>query len=511
MDSYPTHPQDFNTFLRRHHLCEPRVKTVEGVSASNWTVSHLYLLRVVIAETVLDEDSLIVPQEARHLLRDAEAHLNENTRLKTLLEAVRGKQHHFPPPKILKLLNQEGVREGISFFVSIRGLLEPKRHYTQVQHENDELVAVKAVLAFKPSKTSSRRHSLSKVNYSFRLREDGPNTRSQTMALTHRAQTSTDQGKQPKLAVQAAQNIAQPQMAKGAPGDQPQGEGISMISNDDHAEKERLKDELVTTGMVMIFVSLLFTLYYECIEENSEEVDGEISKYRAFTIAQKPYHVQTKFGDYNSKTDGGVYEVLFNGRKCWPVDPVTGANIVDMEAKAAGISEPLPQHIAELIAHIFARLKMFYNAREFRAYDDLSDAQRTVYLFCFHQTNFRVMWATFTPEYLEFLFGSPHDVFWNGDFTFLHSLTSDLPLPQSGNAEGLRRSNRTRPVNEQATSNQAAKSKSRQPRGTTKPIQQIYASQTLPIIFVATRKMAAIIILALGLLNQNHGDVTRNS
>lgn len=36
--------------------------------------------------------------------------------------------------------------------------------------------------------------------------------------------------------------------------------------------------------MVMVFISLLFTLNYECIKENSEEVDGEISKYRAFSV-----------------------------------------------------------------------------------------------------------------------------------------------------------------------------------------------------------------------------------
>ncbi|KIK04859.1 hypothetical protein K443DRAFT_92305 [Laccaria amethystina LaAM-08-1] len=492
-DDYPSHPDTFVLYSRRYRASSlySQAKTVEGVSASNWTDSHLYLLRVVIAKTELNEKSKSVPQEARQLLRDAEAHLNENTRLQTVLEAVTGKEHHFPPPRILKILHQKGVREGISFFVSMRDLLEPKSRYTLIQHDNDELAAVEEALETKPSKSKAKKAPRADglLNYTFQMEGDGPNTRAQTKVRAQRASEknvqslrrgSTDMGKRPALQVKAelaeSLNIAQPQMAEGALRHQDQG--ISMISSGDDAEKERLKDELVTTGMVKIFVSLLFTLYYEFIEEKSEgNGDPPSTKYRNFTIAQKSYHVQTKFGDYNSKTDGGVYEILFDGIKCWPVDHVSNANIVDMEAKAAGISETLPQHVAELLAHIFARLKMFYNAREFQDYGDLSDTQRTVYLFCFHQTNFRVLWATFTPEYLEFLFGSPHDTFGTGD----------------------------------STTNQAAKSKTKQHTGTTKPIQQLYASKTLSIIFERTRKIAAIIILALGLLNQNHGDVVRNS
>jgi hypothetical protein len=526
MDNYPTHPKSFPSFLRRHLSSglDPRpVETIEGVSASKWTESHLYLLRVVITQTGFDENSKEVPPEAKEFLRTAEAHLKENTRLQTVLEAVKGRDHHLPTPRILRLLQRKEAREGLSFYVGIRGLLEPKSYYTPLLHDRDELVAVKAVrdpsekgnshpkLGDESSKMMPRKpgEEADDETYAYQLHQDGPNTRSQTEARAKRALEDNVQSlgkKSTKLQGAGAElaqnlNLVQTEIASSS---QWQGEGNSTrssnISDDDHAKKERVKDELVTTGMVDIFISLLFALYYEFTSEEELEVEGARTyRYRTFSVAQKYYRVETNLGDFNSKTDGGVYEILFDGEKCWRV---CDTNVVDMEAKAAGTSEPLPQHVAELVAHIFARLKVFYKAGKFKAYSDLSKAQRTVYLFCFHQTNFSVLWATFTPEYLEYLFGSPKDMFGSWDSTMLHGLTSDAQLSSRGSAKGLRRSKPTQ--HEQGTSKQAARSKSTgQPQKTMKPIQQLYASQTLPIIFAPTRKKAAIIILALGLLNQN--------
>jgi len=530
MDNYPTHPKSFPSFLRRHLTSglDPRpVETVEGVSASKWTESHLYLLRVVITQAGFDENSKEVPPEAREFLRTAEAHLKENTRLRTVLEAVKGKDHHLPTPRILQILQRKKAREGLSFYVGIRGLLEPKSYYTPLLHDRDELVAVKAVRD--PSEKGNSHPKLGEESskmmqgepseeaddetYAYQLHQDGPNTRSQTKARAQRAlednvQSLGKKSTKPQAGAEPAQNmgLVQEQMAERASNPQWQGEGKSTsssnISDDDHAKKERVKDELVTTGMVDIFISLLFALYYEFTSEEELEVEGaRTSRYRTFSVAQKYYRVETNLGDFNSKTDGGIYEILFDGEKCWRV---CDANVVDMEAKAAGTSEPLPQHVAELVAHIFARLKVLYKAGKFKAYSDLSKAQRTVYLFCFHQTNFSVLWATFTLEYLEYLFGSPKDMFGSWDSTMLHGLTSDSPLPSGGNAKGLHRSKPTQPANEQGTSKQTVRSKSTgQPQKAMKPIQQLYSSQTLPIIFAPTRKKAAIIILALGLLNQN--------
>ena len=110
-----------------------------------WTESHLYLLRVVITQTGFDENSKEVPPEARESLRTAEAHLRGNTRLRTVLEAVKGKDHQLPTQRILQILQRKKAREALSFNVGIKGLLKPKSYYTPLLHDRDELVAVKAV------------------------------------------------------------------------------------------------------------------------------------------------------------------------------------------------------------------------------------------------------------------------------------------------------------------------------------------------------------------------------
>ena len=113
MDLYPADPKNFPSLLRRHLTSDldPRpVETIEGVSASKWTESHLYLLRVVITQTGFDENSKKVPFEAKEFLRTAEAHLKENTRLRTVLEAVKGKDHHLPIHASCKSTAEESQR-----------------------------------------------------------------------------------------------------------------------------------------------------------------------------------------------------------------------------------------------------------------------------------------------------------------------------------------------------------------------------------------------------------------
>lgn len=193
------------------------------------------------------------------------------------------------------------------------------------------------------------------------------------------------------------------------------------------------------------------------------------------------YKVKTVFGNFNSKTDGGVYEACWGEGKCRrPDNPDTVPNIVDMEAKAAGISEPLPQHAAELIAHIYTRLKLIYNSDDrklgkFKSYRILSVAQRTAYLFCFHQTNFRVVWAEFTPKYLAFLFGPPAQALMAGDSTLSRKQTIAVNKLQ--------------------------------PR---EPVLQLFASEEMPMIFTGTCKKAACAILALGIYNENYGEIARS-
>ena len=485
-----------------------------NLSASKWTEGHLYLLRVIISHVNLEGDEMLASLQDREAFQKAKKHIETNNRLESALSALKGSQHHLPNTHIMILLEEKAIPQAFSFFASLRDQLEPMVHYSTRAHDVDEdTVDVGDESKVKEQKDGDATDP--RPTYTYTLLP--PTATGNPIMITRgAAKRENDERERVRLEEQGREQAQREEKERKRAEQEEEkrrferetliandADGLdffqdvdfegpsisSIISNDEETEKEREKDELVTTKMVDVFITLIFTLFYrfngnDATVKFSESGNlmrmgpNSLQSYRHFSLGQMFYKVKTVFGNFNSKTDGGVYEACWGEGKCRrPDNPVNVPNIVDMEAKAAGISEPLPQHAAELIAHIYTRLKLIYNSTpgKFKSYHILSVAQRTAYLFCFHQTNFRVVWAEFTPEYLAFLFGPPAQAFMAEDST-------------------LSREQSTR------------KSKSQ----TKKPVLQIFASEEMPMIFVGTRKKAACAILALGIYNQNYGEIARS-
>ena len=468
-----------------------------NLSASKWTLGHLYLLRVIVSDVKLEGNEMLASLQDRSAFQKARNHMETNTLLESVLSALKGAQHHLPNTHIMILLEEKGIPQAFSFFASLRDQLEPMVHYSPSAHDIDEeTVDVGDERKVKELKDGP--------TYTYTLL---PPTGNPIMVTRGAAKRANDERERVKLEEEREQAQREEKERERAER-RSQGKTIaneaddldffgdidfegpsitSVISNDEETEKEREKDEFVTTKMVDVFITLIFTLFYRFRNDTSIMLkNGKLMKinpnsrqsYRHFSLNQRMYKVQTAFGDFNSKTDGGVYEARWEEGKCRrPDDPDAVPNIVDMEAKAAGISQPLPQHVAELIAHIYIRLRLLYHSDDsklgkFESYSILDAAQRTAYLFCFHQTNFRVVWATFTPEYLAFLFGPPAQAFMTRNSTF----TRKQPM-------GL---------NEE------------------EPVLKLFVSEEMPMIFVGSRRKAALAIIALGLFNQNYGEIARS-
>lgn len=79
------------------------------------------------------------------------------------------------------------------------------------------------------------------------------------------------------------------------------------------------------------------------------------------------------------------------------------------------------------------------------------------------------MWATFTPEYLAFLFGPPAQAFMARDSTCIRKQSMSL--------------------NEK------------------EPVLKLRVPEEMPITFVGSRRKAALAIIALGLFSQNYGEI----
>lgn len=469
-----------------------------NLSASKWTEGHLYLLRVIISDVRLEGKEMLASLHDKKAFKKANKHIETNNRLQSALSALKGSQHHLPNTHIMILLEEKGIPQAFSFYASLRDQLEPMVHYSPDDHDIDEEADVSEVNERKDERVPNYIYNLlppapaTPAIVMTRLATKLANEERERVRLGNRDREEAEQKKQQDLAEEEEEK-------RRMERDDTDGlnflkdmdfEGpsiSSIISNDEETEKEREKDELVTTKMVDVFITLIFTLFYRFGNDASIKITkgkllqmspGSRQSYRHFSLAQRFYKVKTLFGNFNSKTDGGVYEARWGEGKCRrPDDRDTVPNIIDMEAKAAGASEPLPQHVAELIAHIYTRLKLIYNSSgKFTSYDKLSMAQRTAYLFCFHQTNFRVVWAEFTPEYLAFLFGPPVQAF----------MVEESKL------------SRKQPVIK------------KKPQTENSPILKVFASEEMHMIFAGTRRKAALAILALGIYNQNYGEIARS-
>ena len=468
-----------------------------SLSASKWTEGHLYLLRVIISDVNLEGEEMLASLQDKEAFQKAKKHIETNNLLESALSALKGAQHHLPNTHIMILLEERGIPQAFSFFASLRDQLEPMVHYSPVDHDVDEAIDVSEVKVLKDEGVPNYIYTLlpspeTPAMVTTRAAAKLANEERERVRLDDRDREQAERKKQELAEQEEEKRRSERETTINNDTDDLdffdfEGPSISsIISNDEETEKEREKDELVTTKMVDVFITLIFTLFYRFGNDASIRIkNGKLMQmgpdsrqsYRHFSLGQMFYKVKTLFGNFNSKTDGGVYEACWGEGKCRrPDDPDTVPNIVDMEAKAAGVSEPLPQHAAELIAHIYTRLKLIYNSGgKFKSYDILSVAQRTAYLFCFHQTNFRVVWAEFTPEYLAFLFGPPAQAFMAGDSTLSRKRPTAMNKPQ--------------------------------PK---KPMLELYASEEMPMIFAGTRKKAACAILALGIYNQNYGEMARS-
>jgi hypothetical protein len=473
-----------------------------NLSASKWKLGHLYLLRVIISDVKLEGKEMLASLQDKSAFQKAKKHIKNNTLLERVLSALKGSQHHLPNTHIMILLEEKGVPQAFSFFASLRDQLEPMVHYSPSAHDVDE----ENVDVGDDSEVKELKDvDVAGPTYTYTLL---PPTATENPTMTTRGAAKRENDERERIMLEERERAQreradqeEKERSKETIGNDAdhldffgdidfEGPSISsVISNDEETEKEREKDEFVTTKMVDVFITLIFTLFYRCRNDASIRLskNGKLMEinpnsrqsYRHFSLNQRMYKVQTAFGDFNSKTDGGVYEARWEEGKCRrPDDPDAVPNIVDMEAKAAGISQPLPQHVAELIAHIYTRLRLLYQSDDrklgkFKAYSILNAAQRTAYLFCFHQTNFRVVWATFTPEYLAFLFGAPAQAFMARDSK------STQKQPMSLNEEE-------------------------------EPVLNLFVSEEMPMIFVGSRRKAALAIIALGLYNQNYGEIARS-
>lgn len=355
-----------------------------NLSASKWTLGHLYLLRIIISEVELEGKEMLASLQDKASFHRARKHIEDNARLGTVLSALKGSQHHLPNTHIILLLEEKGIPQAFSFFASLRDQLEPMVHYSPRDHDIDEAIDVTEVKELKDEE------GVAEYIYTLLPSPAGTamvitrgaakraNDERERVMLSNQERVEAEQKKKQELAEQEEEkrrSEREPVIANDADGldffrdIDFEGPSISsIISNDEETEKEREKDELVTTKTVDVFITLIFTLFYRFGNDASVRLDnnGKLIKispesrqsYRHFSLGQMFYKVKTVFGNFNSKTDGGVYEACWGEGKCRrPDNPDTVPNIVDMEAKAAGISEPLPQHAAELIAR---RLRVLF-------------------------------------------------------------------------------------------------------------------------------------------------------
>lgn len=273
-DDVDYHYERYIKQLAKKHQDPPRDV---NLSASKWTLGHLYLLRIIISEVELEGKEMLASLQDKASFHRARKHIEDNARLGTVLSALKGSQHHLPNTHIMLLLEEKGIPQAFSFFASLRDQLEPMVHYSPRDHDIDEAIDITEVKELKDEE------GVAEYIYTLLPSPAGTamvitrgaakraNDERERVMLSNQKRVEAEQKKKQELAEQEEEkwrSEREPVIANDADGldffrdIDFEGPSISsIISNDEETEKEREKDELVTTKTVDVFITLIFTLF----------------------------------------------------------------------------------------------------------------------------------------------------------------------------------------------------------------------------------------------------------
>ncbi|KAG6823634.1 hypothetical protein H0H92_009603, partial [Tricholoma furcatifolium] len=158
-------------------------------------------------------------------------------------------------------------------------------------------------------------------------------------------------------------------------------------------------DESETNDVAITFLNMIITAI-QLTSRNT--MDGTL--FQASQRSPTKYNgVKTSLGTYTSWTDGCVVIKKYDQDK-QRKHKVTGLGVIaDVEVKPSNKATILPQHIAQLNAHMFITATKYKNICQ--DYEDIPVCDRTCYLLCFNQLEFRVVWVEYKPDWLKALFG----------------------------------------------------------------------------------------------------------
>ncbi|KAG6847984.1 hypothetical protein H0H93_004383 [Arthromyces matolae] len=132
-----------------------------------------------------------------------------------------------------------------------------------------------------------------------------------------------------------------------------------------------------------------------------------VSNGKPFPAAQRSpgkYHkIPTTLGTYTCWTDGSIVCSIFNRGRTAKHSAVA---IAEVEVKRSAKIQILPQHIAQLNAHMY-NIALAYKGKKTKCkkYEDIPESDRTLYIICWNGDSFRVGWTTYNPRWLDFIFG----------------------------------------------------------------------------------------------------------
>ncbi|RDB27308.1 hypothetical protein Hypma_004392 [Hypsizygus marmoreus] len=325
-----------------------------SVPASSWTGEHLIHMRILGKHT-----------EFTHMtgMTAASDTLKACTQLVTALKALDESQIRLNDREMLKILREKDSTIMFAFYVMIRELL---------------------ATPYRP-----RNRNTSVLGPALRPRKPKPADATATAA----GDVSTDINEEVK--------VKPPSRAE-------KFDEAAYVPPKSQEDDPQPVDEFVTTASAGSFVSPVIALLLEGRLQPIEA--GEAI--RQVSVAQTYYPLNMTHGSCGCRTDGSMYVLCVGERGITHSRDKDVERVVDIEAKANKATVLLPQHVTELIGHMEDRLKKLapgMNKKSYPSYSAMSAEQRTVYLLCFNGYMFRIVWMTFRPSYLEWIFGPLND------------------------------------------------------------------------------------------------------
>ncbi|KAG6908914.1 hypothetical protein DXG01_002795 [Tephrocybe rancida] len=457
---YPNNKADFLTTIDHINIDDV---SIHRLSASQWKGEHLIKCRVLVAETFFWEDNEELEMKAFQMVQQN----------KGLVDALGFPDHGLLQPAHIqrKNLAKKTADFASTFYAHLRDVLSPQ--------DLDPTSTFGPV----PSVRVRTLRATARKNYHESALETAP------VETTSDNASIPDNGRDASSAIEASDSspdsisiLVKRRRAAGQPSDRFE-EAFSQIdelsavldeaktgghsdtlhdirtalsaladsgslytpsvnladSGENTSDKGISMDELLTTVTGHWFTRMILQSFN--VKLGTQDKSGQYPAYLDANISQTRYIVPTTHGTFEARTDGAVeirtYDV--HKRPTPEVTPISRV-LTDMECKRNEKVSFLPQHFSQLMAGMASRLQVFQDEASVSAYEKLTISRRTVHLLCYNRHTFRVVWANFDTDWLNWMFGP-----WGGELAIASGKkatelkrAANPPKPRSEGAFGPR-------------------------------------------------------------------------